>query len=146
MKKNNRSRRIDEMTEDDVVVTSDSTTTVAGKPRSAAVYLLLAFFFGFLGIHNFYAGYVWRGLIQLLMTLFAAVFMFIPLLIVGIWVFLEICFVRTDVHGIDFIPSPILRIVAIVAYLFSLFSFSYFYAPTNIWVIETVPARTNMAS
>lgn len=138
MKKNNRTQKPIEVEDEDVVVSTQST---AGKPKSAAVYLLLAFFFGFLGIHNFYAGYIWRGLIQLLMTLFAAVFLFIPLLIVGIWVFLEICFVGTDAQGIPFVPSPILRIIAIIAYLFSLFSFSYFYAPTNIWVIETVPVQ-----
>ena len=143
MKKNNRTQKPVVVEDEDVVVSTPST---AGKPKSAAVYLLLAFFFGFLGIHNFYAGYIWRGLIQLLMTLFAAVFLFIPLLIVGIWVFLEICFVGADAQGIPFVPSPILRIVAIVAYLFSLFSFSYFYAPTNIWVIETVPVRSETAS
>lgn len=143
MKKNNRTQKPVVIEDEDVAV---STPSIAGKPKSAAVYLLLAFFFGFLGIHNFYAGYIWRGLIQLLMTLFAAVFLFIPLLIVGIWVFLEICFVGTDAQGIPFVPSPILRIIAIVAYLFSLFSFSYFYAPTNIWVIETVPVRSGTAS
>lgn len=143
MKKNNRTQKPVVVEDEDVAVSTPST---AGKSKSAAVYLLLAFFFGFLGIHNFYAGYIWRGLIQLLMTLFAAVFLFIPLLIVGIWVFLEICFVGTDAQGVPFVPSPILRIIAIVAYLFSLFSFSYFYAPTNIWVIETVPVRSGTAS
>ncbi len=143
MKKNNRTQKPAVVEDEDVVV---STSPAVGKQKSAAIYLLLAFFFGFLGIHNFYAGYIWRGLIQLLMTLFAAVFLFIPLLIVGIWVFLEICFVGTDAQGIPFVPSPILRIIAIVAYLFSLFSFSYFYAPTNIWVIETVPVQSGTAS
>ena len=143
MKKNNRTQKPVALENEDVAA---SVPSAAGKPKSAAVYVLLAFFFGFLGIHNFYAGYIWRGLIQLLMTLFAAVFLFIPLLIVGIWVFLEICFVGTDAQGIPFVPSPILRIIAIVAYLFSLFSFSYFYAPTNIWVIETVPVRSGTAS
>ncbi len=143
MKKNNRTQKPAVVEDEDVVV---SASPAVGKQKSAAVYLLLAFFFGFLGIHNFYAGYIWRGLIQLLMTLFAAVFLFIPLLIVGIWVFLEICFVGTDAQGIPFVPSPILRIIAIVAYLFSLFSFSYFYAPTNIWVIETVPVQSGTAS
>ena len=143
MKKNNRTQKPVALENEDVAA---SVPLAAGKPKSAAVYLLLAFFFGFLGIHNFYAGYIWRGLIQLLMTLFAAVFLFIPLLIVGIWVFLEICFVGTDAQGIPFVPSPILRMIAIVAYLFSLFSFSYFYAPTNIWVIETVPVRSGTAS
>ncbi len=143
MKKNNRTQKPAVVEDEDVVV---STSPAVGKQKSAAIYLLLAFFFGFLGIHNFYAGYIWRGLIQLLMTLFAAVFLFIPLLIVGVWVFLEICFVGTDAQGIPFVPSPILRIIAIVAYLFSLFSFSYFYAPTNIWVIETVPVQSGTAS
>ncbi len=144
MKKNNRTQKTAVVEDEDVVVSTAPAAT--GKPKSAAVYLLLAFFFGFLGVHNFYAGYIWRGLIQLLMTLFAAVFMFIPLLIVGIWVFLEICFVGTDAQGVPFVPSPIVRIIAIVAYLFSLFSFSYFYAPTNIWVIETVPVQSGNAS
>lgn len=34
--------------------------------RSYVVTLLLAFFLGWLGIHRFYTGYIWIGIIQLL--------------------------------------------------------------------------------
>ncbi len=39
------------------------------QPKSKLTYLLLAIFFGWLGVHNFYAGYTNVGIIQLLVSL-----------------------------------------------------------------------------
>lgn len=114
---------------------------IKGVQRSAAVYLMLAFFLGVLGVHNFYAGYVGRGLVQLFLTLISAFFMFIPLMIVVLWVFLEICFVREDSLHVPFVPAPIVRIVAIVAYILSFSSVSYMsQQPQIIWVMQETPA------
>ena len=49
---------------------------------------LLAFFLGALGIHNFYLGYIGRGIAQLLITVFG-VFILVGPLISGIWAFVE---------------------------------------------------------
>ena len=42
--------------------------------KSQLCYVLLAFFFGVLGVHNFYAGRWKRGLAQLLITLLTLLF------------------------------------------------------------------------
>ena len=68
-------------------------------PRNGIVYILLAFFFGAIGLHNFYAGYWGRGLSQLCLSLIAPWFLYIPLLFVSIWVLLELLFVNKDPHG-----------------------------------------------
>ena len=109
---------------------------VSGIQKSGTIYLFLAFFFGFLGVHNFYAGYVWKGIIQLLMTLFSSFLMFIPLLIVFIWVFLEICFVKKDAQNVLFEVNPFLQAAIMIMYLFSLFSFLYFYIPSSILLLN----------
>ena len=68
-------------------------------PRNGIIYILLAFFFGAIGLHNFYAGYWGRGLSQLCLSLIAPWFLYIPLLFVSIWVLLELLFVNKDSHG-----------------------------------------------
>ena len=72
------------------------------KPKNGIIYILLAWFLGTLGLHNFYAGYYWRGIFQLALTLVAWMFMFVPLLFVAIWVLLELLFVNRDARGIPF--------------------------------------------
>lgn len=70
-----------------------------GKSRLA--YILLGLFLGGLGIHNFYAGYVGRGIAQLLITVFTG-WLVLPLLIVGIWCLIEVIAVTRDAQGVGF--------------------------------------------
>ncbi|MBQ4595191.1 MAG: DUF4339 domain-containing protein [Akkermansia sp.] len=67
------------------------------KPRAA--YVILGIFLGYLGIHNFYAGYVNKGVAQLLITLLSCT-VFTP--IVFIWNIIEVCTVNKDAKGIPF--------------------------------------------
>ena len=65
-------------------------------PKSRLIYILLALFLGIFGVHNFYAGYWGKGLIQLLLTLLS---LFLLSLIVYIWVVVEVITVKTDASG-----------------------------------------------
>jgi TM2 domain-containing membrane protein YozV len=69
--------------------------------KSRVAYILLGLFLGGLGIHNFYAGYGGKGLIQLLLTLLTG-WLVIPLLVVLIWVIVEVCTVTQDADGHPF--------------------------------------------
>lgn len=73
----------------------------AYPPKSRLVYILLGLFLGSFGIHNFYAGYSGRGIVQLLLTLFLG-WLFFPLLIVWLWVLIEIIAVNRDARGTPF--------------------------------------------
>lgn len=72
---------------------------VGGKKR--VVYILLAIFLGNLGVHNFYAGYVGRGIAQLLISIFTAWLVF-PLVAVWLWAIIEACTVNQDASGEPF--------------------------------------------
>ena len=50
---------------------------------------LLGIFLGSLGIHNFYLGYMTKGIIQLLLTLIGWMLFGLGPLISGIWAFIE---------------------------------------------------------
>lgn len=67
--------------------------------KNGAVYILLAGFLGVTGIHNFYAGYWGRGLIQLGLSLLSWLFLFLPLIFVVFWVLGEIFFQNKDAAG-----------------------------------------------
>ena len=71
-------------------------TTIINKSRVA--YILLGIFLGGLGVHNFYAGYTSKGIIQLLITLLVG-WLVLPAIGVGIWVIIELCTVTTDAQG-----------------------------------------------
>ena len=78
-------------------------------PKSRLAYILLALFLGGLGVHNFYAGFVGRGIAQILTNFVLALisvitFGFGAFLYVGlfIWIIIEICMVTKDSKGIDF--------------------------------------------
>lgn len=62
-------------------------------------FILLGIFLGEFGIHNFYAGYIARGMVKLLLTL-------LSVLLLGwvswIWAIVEICTVRIDAKGRPF--------------------------------------------
>ena len=67
---------------------------------------LLAFFFGYLGAHNFYLGNTGRALGQLLGFIFGCitVFVLIGLFVIGfvsLWAFVEFIMILTGVGGFD---------------------------------------------
>lgn len=82
------------------------------KPRSRAVAALLAFLLGMFGIHNFYLGYMRRGLLKAIVSVVG--FIFVPILgglftvgapiVMGLWGLLE-CYqllsgtIRVDADG-----------------------------------------------
>ncbi len=71
------------------------------KNRNRAVYILLAICAGLLGVHNFYAGYKWRGIAQLAITIFLG-WLIIPVGLVWLWVLIEIFTVEKDAAGVPF--------------------------------------------
>src|SRR5437868_6756691 len=71
------------------------------QTKSRVAYVLLGVFLGGLGIHNFFAGYIGRGIAQLLITLLAG-WLMLPLIAVWIWVIVEVCVVTTDASGTPF--------------------------------------------
>ena len=79
-----------------------SASPAAGEAKSRVAYILLAFFLGGLGVHNFYAGYVGKGVAQLLLVLFLG-FLIIPLLAVFIWCIVEMITVTKDAKGVPFV-------------------------------------------
>lgn len=62
------------------------------------VYVLLAVFLGWLGIHNFYAGYNGRAVFQLLIS---SLF-WIPIPIIWLWALIEACVVKKSANGNPF--------------------------------------------
>lgn len=95
--------------------------------KSGLAYVLLAGFLGGFGVHNFYAGYTKRAVAQLLMTLFSWILLFIPWLIVQVWVLLDICLINKDARGIPFNGDKalilIIRIVIVAMYALGAFGF-----------------------
>jgi len=59
---------------------------------------LLGVFLGGLGIHNFYAGYTTKAVVQLLISLLTG-WLIIPLIGVWIWVTVEVCTTSRDAKG-----------------------------------------------
>ena len=106
------------------------------NPKSGVIYIVLAWFLGTLGIHNFYAGYVLRGTVQLLMTLTAQFFMFIPLLITAVWAYLDLLLQNKSRNGERLSGSRrgifILRTAATVWLALALFTASYVEMPTPL--------------
>ncbi len=72
--------------------------TGEASPLPRVAYVLLGLFLGVLGVHNFAAGYVGRGVAQLLVTFFL---FWLVLPVVGIWIWnlVEVCVTRTDASG-----------------------------------------------
>ncbi len=69
------------------------------RPKDKVVYAMLGCLLGYLGIHNFYAGYVGRGIAQLLISVLSMGFLFfIPM----IWAIVEVCTIEYDAYGIPF--------------------------------------------
>ncbi len=70
-------------------------------PKSRTAFVLLGLFLGGLGIHNFYAGYVGRGIAQLLITLLLF-WTVVTVVAVWIWVLLEVALVTRTPDGRPF--------------------------------------------
>lgn len=66
---------------------------------SRTTYVLLGLFLGGLGIHNFVAGRVASGVIQLLIMIFLG-WTLIPIPLVGLWVIIELLAVTNDGNGV----------------------------------------------
>ncbi|MCX6919024.1 MAG: GYF domain-containing protein [Verrucomicrobia bacterium] len=73
---------------------------VQGNPnaKDRVAYILLAVLLGF-GVHNFFAGYTNRGLIQLLVSILTCGLGWFPM---WIWGIVEACTVTKDANGVDF--------------------------------------------
>ncbi|MFA7237241.1 MAG: NINE protein [Phycisphaeraceae bacterium] len=63
-----------------------TTVVVTAAPKSKIIAALLAFFFGAIGIHNFYLGYNGKGIAQLLLTVLTCGY---GALISWVWAFIE---------------------------------------------------------
>ena len=64
----------------------------AGISEGRLIYILLAVFLGGLGIHNFYWGYVKRGVIELILFLFS--WLMIPGVILLVMIIMDIIRVK----------------------------------------------------
>jgi TM2 domain-containing membrane protein YozV len=75
------------------------------KRRSRLNYILLGVFLGSFGAHNFYAGYMKRAAVQLLLTVFVlfAGGAFWGGFVSWIWAIIEVCIVKQDDDGVAFI-------------------------------------------
>lgn len=71
----------------------------APPAKSRAVYIILGLLVGALGVHNFYAGHVGRGLIQLAVTLTIGWSLILPLIAIWIWNLFEIFLTSEDGQG-----------------------------------------------
>ena len=71
----------------------------AGRSRKRMVFALLGLILGFLGAHNFYAGYLAKGVAQLALTLGASWLGF-GWILTWLWAFCEIILVHTDRKGV----------------------------------------------
>lgn len=75
------------------------TRTQSLDSKNKWVYILLGVFLGEFGIHNFYTGYIGRGVVKLLITILSFGYVF---WISWIWAIVEICTVRIDSRGVPF--------------------------------------------
>ncbi|MBL0158626.1 MAG: TM2 domain-containing protein [Bryobacterales bacterium] len=69
----------------------------AALPKSRVTYILLGTFVGFLGVHNFYAGYKARAIAQLCITICT---LFMGAIVSWIWAIIEVCSVDRDSRDI----------------------------------------------
>jgi len=74
-------------------------TNVDLKAKNRLVFILLGVFLGSFGIHNFYSGYIARGILKLLITVLTFGLLF---WVSWLWAVVEICTVRIDSRGVPF--------------------------------------------
>jgi TM2 domain-containing membrane protein YozV len=77
-----------------------SVTRYYPAPKTRVIFVLLGIFLGIFGVHNFYAGYVKKGTIQLCVTLLTC---FYGAIASWIWAIVEICTVGKDAEGTQFV-------------------------------------------
>ena len=82
------------------------------EPKSRVAYVLLAFFFGWAGIHNFYAKRTGEGLVQLGVTLLSCGLM---LWAVELWVLIEMFTVSRDGRSVPMRGRGILTAAILLA-------------------------------
>lgn len=70
--------------------------------KNGIVYIVLAFFFGAIGIHNFYAKYWKRACAQMTISILSFYMLYIPLIFTSIWAMLELLFVNKSADGVFF--------------------------------------------
>ncbi len=70
------------------------------RRRSRLTFILLGVLLGPFGGHNFYAGYIQRAVVQLLLTVLSC---FFGGIISWIWAIFEVCIVKQDDDGVAFI-------------------------------------------
>ena len=71
------------------------------SPKSRALAGHLGIFFGFLGIHNFYLGYVTKGIVKILMLTFGILLCGMGPFISIIWGFIEGIYILCDNFNYD---------------------------------------------
>ena len=105
--------------------------------KNGFVYILLGFFLGLTGVHNFYIGCWKRGLVQLLISLYSLLLLFLPLpaVVVSFWVLLEILFKGKDAKGNPLRGDKNLLILLRFVLVFFLFLLIWFTAQKSefIW-------------
>jgi TM2 domain-containing membrane protein YozV len=67
--------------------------------KNRVTFVVLAIFFGVFGVHNFYAGYVKKAVIQCCLTIFTG---FLASPVVWVWAIVEACMVNRDDDGVAF--------------------------------------------
>lgn len=98
---NNSGVKVNIVTNSEPQAAVNNIALTATQPKERIAYVLLGIFLGWLGIHNFYAGYSGKGVTQLLITLLLGWLIF-PLLIITIWNIVEVCIVNKDANGVTF--------------------------------------------
>ena len=78
------------------------TSPAVRKPKSRSIYIILGIFLGSLGVHNFYAGRIAQGLVQLLVSVLFYWMCGVPAMIMGIWALVECFTIRADAEGEPF--------------------------------------------
>ena len=68
-------------------------------PKSRTAYVILGIFLGGLGIHNFYAGFTGRAIVQLLLSILSCGYLS---LVSWLWAIVEVCTVKYDSSGVQF--------------------------------------------
>ena len=75
-----------------------ATPVVIRAVKSRGVFIILGLLLGYLGIHNFYAGYYRRGAIQVLITAVLG-WLYVGFVITMVWALIELIRVKTDAQG-----------------------------------------------
>ena len=70
------------------------------QPKTRVLFVLLGVFLGVFGVHNFYAGYVKKGTIQLCLTVLTC---FYGGLLSWLWAIVEVCTINKDAEGTQFV-------------------------------------------